>query len=121
MAEHNILGQTGEDAAAAYLAAKGYRLLHRNWRSGKKELDIIAQKDGELVVVEVKTRRDTDFALPQDAVDDKKIRRIVAAADCYIKRFGIDLSVRFDIVTVVGQKTPFQIEHIEQAFLPPIW
>ena len=121
MAEHNILGQTGENTAAAYLESKGYRLLHRNWRSGKKELDIVAQKDEELIVVEVKTRRDTDFALPQDAVNDKKIRRIVAAADCYIKRFGIDLPVRFDIVTVVGQKAPFRIEHIKEAFLPPVW
>lgn len=121
MAEHNILGQTGENAAADYLEAKGYRLLHRNWRSGKKELDMVALKDGELVVVEVKTRRDTDFALPQDAVDNKKIRRIVSAADHYIKRFEIDLPVRFDIISVVGQKAPFRIEHIREAFLPPLW
>lgn len=54
MAGHNELGKNGENQAAAYLEAQGYVIRHRNWRSGKKELDLVAEKDGELVVVEVK-------------------------------------------------------------------
>lgn len=121
MAEHNLLGRSGEEAAVDFLAAKGYVILHRNWRSGRKELDIVARQGGEVVVVEVKTRRNADFAAPEDAVGPLKIRRIVAATDVYLKRYGIDNPVRFDILTVVGERPPFRIEHIEDAFLPPVW
>ena len=51
MAKHNELGKEGENAAAEYLMSKGYSIRHRNWHSGKRELDIVAQKDGELIVV----------------------------------------------------------------------
>ena len=57
MAIHNDLGKNGEEAAALFLTEKGYHILHRNWRSGKKELDIVAEYQGELVIIEVKTRR----------------------------------------------------------------
>ena len=103
MAEHNLLGKEGEDEAAAYLVRHGYDILQRNWRYRKLELDIIAQKDGQLIIVEV------------------KIRRIVSATDVYLKRFDIDCPVRFDVISIVGDKAPFQIEHIQQAFLPPVW
>lgn len=121
MAEHNILGTFGEEEAAIYLESNKYIIRHRNWRSGKKELDIIAEKDGELIVAEVKTRRDTQFATPQDAVDGRKIRRIVAATDAYLRKFCLDLPVRFDIITIVGSENDYIIEHIKEAFYPPVW
>lgn len=121
MAAHNELGKEGEDLAALHLMEKGYRIRHRNWRSGKKEIDIVAEKDGELVIVEVKTRGNENFGRPEDAVGDRKIRNIVASTDAYLRKFGIDLPVRFDIITVIGRKPPFGIEHIEDAFLPPVW
>ena len=103
MAKHNDLGKAGENAAAAYLEKEDYLIRHRNWRKGHFELDIVAAKDNELVVVEVKTRSNTEFAQPEDAVDVPKIRRTVRAADTYIKLFQIDIPVRFDIITVVGE------------------
>lgn len=122
MADHNQLGKAGEEEAVRYLLEKGYSILHRNWRCGKKELDIVALQQGELIVVEVKTRRNTDYAKPEDAVDEKKIRRIVAAADAYLKRYALDLPVRFDIITITGSKEKeFITEHIQEAFYPPIW
>ena len=121
MAEHNILGKDGENKAVEYLIRHGYTILHRNWRSGKKELDIIARTDSELIVIEVKTRRNTEFETPEDAVNAMKIRRIVAATDAYLRKFGLDIPVRFDIITVVGSKENFVIEHIMEAFYPPIW
>lgn len=102
MAAHNELGKEGEEAASAYLSSRGYRIRHRNWHVGKLELDIIAEKDGELIVVEVKTRRNTRFGLPEEAVTERKIRRIVLATDAYVKRFAIDLPVRFDIITYLA-------------------
>ena len=101
MAEHNEFGKEGEEEAAAYLIDKGYR--------------------NELIVIEVKTRKNTRFGNPEDAVTDKKIRRIIASTDAYLRKFSVDLPVRFDIITLVGEKTPFTIEHIEEAFYPPIW
>lgn len=121
MAEHNELGKAGEDAAVAYLERNGYLVRHRNWRKGHFELDIVVAKDNELVVIEVKTRSNTAFAQPEDAVNVLKIRRTVRAADTYMKLFQVDIPVRFDIITVVGGKGDFKIEHIKEAFYPPLF
>lgn len=121
MAQHNNLGQQGEQVAADYLTERGYRILHRNWRCGHKELDIVARKENLLVIVEVKTRKDCLFATPEEAVNGRKIRRMVASADAYVRKYGIDLPIRFDLITLVGETPPFRIEHIEDAFYPPIW
>lgn len=122
MAAHNDLGRKGEELAANHLQAAGYAIRHRNWRCGHKELDIIAEKDGTLVIVEVKTRRDTDFGNPEDAVDYWKIRRIVGATDAYLRKHAIDLPVRFDVITVtLRDKEEPQLVHIESAFYPPLY
>ncbi|MCK9159901.1 MAG: YraN family protein [Bacteroidaceae bacterium] len=120
MAIHNELGKLGEDAAVAYLMQNDYIICHRNWRKGHLELDIIATKDDELIVVEVKTRRNTIFMQPEEAVNTLKIRRTVRAANAYIKDYQIDAPVRFDIITVVGKKDNFKINHIKEAFFPPL-
>ena len=117
MAEHNRLGKRGEEAAVAYLENQGYVIRHRNWHKNHLELDIVAEKEGELVVVEVKTRRNTEYIDPQDAVDWKNAHHIVVAADAYLKHFRLDMPVRFDIVSVVGTEE-FEIHHIEDAFYP---
>ncbi len=121
MAQHNELGKAGENAAVAYLESHDYVIRHRNWRRGHLELDIVAAKNNELIVVEVKTRSDTRFARPEDAVTLSKIKRTVRAADTYIKLYQIDAPVRFDIITVVGDKENFKIEHIKEAFYPPLF
>jgi putative endonuclease len=121
MAAHNELGKEGEEVAVNYLISKGYIIRDRNWRLNHLELDIVAMKDNQLVVVEVKTRSNTHYMDPEEAVNRKKIRRIVIAADSYIRQHRLDLPVRFDIVTVVGSKQPFTINHIEDAFYPPLF
>lgn len=121
MAEHNELGKAGEEAAAAYLVNHGYVIRHRNWHKGHLELDIVAAKDNELIVVEVKTRTSADIMQPEDAVTLQKIRHTVKAADTYIKLFQIDAPVRFDIITAIGRPGNLKIEHIEEAFYPPLF
>lgn len=121
MAAHNELGKEGEDEAVRYLEARGYRIRHRNWRSGRKELDIVAEHQGELIVVEVKTRRNQIYGTPEESISEAKIRRIVSSADAYVRKFRIDLSVRFDIISLTGTQKPLEIEHIINAFYPPIW
>ena len=120
MAKHLILGREGEDIAARYLEEHGYNVLDRNWRSGHKELDLIVTKDSVLVIVEVKTRTSTDYGDPWSFVDEKKIRRTVNAADAYIRYNRIDMDVRFDIVSISIEDGDFKVEHIEQAFFPPV-
>ena len=119
MAQHNELGKAGETAATEYLKAKGYEICHVNWRKGSIELDIIARTADELVFVEVKTRNG-HWEAPEDAVNNAKIRRIISAADSYIKYFDIDLPARFDIISIIGNGPNFEIEHIEDAFYPPL-
>lgn len=123
MATHNVLGKEGEEEAVQCLLQKGYTILHRNWSAGKKELDIVAMDNQQktLVVVEVKTRKNRLFGEPEEAINDTKIRRIVSSTDTYLRKFAIDLPVRFDIIAIVGEKPPFQIEHLEDAFYSPIW
>lgn len=121
MAIHNELGKEGEAEAILFLEKQGYQIRHRNWRSGKKELDIVAEYQGELIVIEVKTRRNKQFGDPEESINEKKLRRIVAAADAYIRKFRIDLPVRFDIISLTGEKSPWEITHIKDAFYPPIW
>lgn len=120
MALHNDIGKSGEDAIVHYLEKKGYLILDRNWRQGSYEIDIVAQTEEEVVFIEVKTRSDDFYSNPEDAVTNKKINRIVAAANLYVRLFAIDLPARFDIVAVIGYDPHFQIDHIEDAFYPPM-
>lgn len=120
MAEHNELGKEGEVAAVNFLKNKGYEILHTNWRRGRYELDIVAKFQDELIVTEVKTRTGVPLSAPQEALDKHKIRNIVQAADLYIKTFDTDLPVRFDLISITGYYPHFNIEHIEDAFYPPM-
>lgn len=120
MAEHNDLGKLGEDLAAAHLEENGYCILERNWESQKAEIDIIAQKDAILAIVEVKTRSSLDFGSPQDFVKPKKIQLLIKAVNAYIndreKDFQKDIEVRFDIVAIHKNGESFAIEHLTDAF-----
>ena len=118
MAEHNQLGRIGEEEACRYLGHKGYKLLERNWVFGHLEVDIIAEWYGEVVFVEVKTRRNETFADAADAVNQQKKEYLIHAAKAYMCSQGEDRPFRFDIITVTGEGEPYKIEHIEDAFYP---
>ena len=122
MAGHNDYGRWGEQKAAEYLQAKGYAICHRNWRIGHRDLDITAMsEDGQtLVIAEVKTRRNTDVADPGTSVDWRKIRNLAIAANAYVRRYNVNMDVRFDLITIVGSGDDAVITHIENAFLPPM-
>lgn len=76
MARKDDLGRAGEDRAASYLAAQGYRIVERNWRCAQGEIDIIATRDGVVTFIEVKTRTSTAFGHPFDAIDARKRDRM---------------------------------------------
>lgn len=116
MAQHNLLGRQGEEAAARFLMFNDYSILERNWRCGHLEVDIIAQKRGLLVFVEVKTLASASVILPEEHADKEKRRHIVAAAKAYLSINDLDRQIRFDIISVTGSAPPFSIRHIENAF-----
>ena len=118
MAKHNELGKIGEELAAQFLVDKGYEILERNWRNIHKEIDIIAKDGDDLVIVEVKARQTDEHGDPDIAVTKRKQRMLIAAANAYILRNNLDMSTRFDIVSIVFKDGEPVIEHIEDAFLP---
>jgi putative endonuclease len=116
MADHNELGKLGEELAVEYLQKNDYTILETNWVFQKAEIDILAQKDNILAVVEVKTRSSIDFGLPQDFVRPKKIQLLVKAVNGYVNENDLDLEVRFDIIAISKRGQEFVIEHITDAF-----
>jgi putative endonuclease len=120
MAESHNLGQKGEDLAADHLKNAGFKILFRNWKWGRHEVDIIAENHEFIVFAEVKTRSD-DFQMhPVSAVTRDKQKSIILAANGYLQKFGIDKEARFDIVTVIKSADSFKIDHIEGAFYPTL-
>jgi putative endonuclease len=117
MAEHYELGKKGEQLAVNYLIGKGYKIVERNWRFQKAEIDIIARKAEMLISVEVKTRSTKNFGNPQDFVNPKKIKLMVLAMNEYILNKDLDIELRFDIIAITKDKSSFDIEHFKAAFL----
>ncbi|MFV8368890.1 YraN family protein [Flavobacterium sp. LB2R40] len=116
MAEHNELGKLGEEMAVEFLKKDGYTIIETNWTFQKAEIDILAQKENILAVVEVKTRSSIEFGLPQDFVKPKKIQLLVKAVDAFVTQRNLDIEVRFDIIAVHKEEKSFVIEHIIDAF-----
>ena len=117
MAEHNDLGKEGEDLAVDFLQKSGYKIVARNFRYLKAEVDIIARKKNVLAVIEVKTRSTPDFGDPQNFVKQKQINLLIKAVDFFVNEHKLDVDVRFDIVAIIRNKAGTRIEHLEDAFL----
>ena len=100
MARHNELGKWGEQLAVDLLVTKGYAIVERNWRAGNLEVDIVAMKDNRIVFVEVKTRS-SEFVDPLDAIDRRRVSRIVRAANSYVKAYNIPHEVQFDVIIII--------------------
>lgn len=95
------LGHAGERFAAGWLEARGYLVVARNWRCPYGELDLVAERDGELIFVEVKTRRGVALDAPEEAVTPAKRRRLVLAAQSYLAEQGAEQRPwRIDVVAV---------------------
>ncbi len=118
MSDRKGLGPVGEEIAAACLTGKGYSIRHRNWRSGRTEIDIIAENSNFIVFAEVKTRSAGYQVHPSEAVNVPKQRTIIFAASNYIDTYGITKEARFDIITVIIGETGYETDHMEGAFYP---
>jgi putative endonuclease len=118
------LGIRGEEIAAAYLEARGYRILERNYRFQREEIDLICfqpyeryEEGGELVFVEVKARRGNAFGRPEEAVHEFKQQAIFRVAEAFLHEYRLENSIcRFDVIAITWRGHEPQIEHLENAF-----
>ena len=120
MARHNQLGKWGEDLACDLLVADGWAIAERNWRLGHPEIDIIAMNTNTIVFAEVKTRADIDED-PFEAIDRRKISNMVRAADAYLAMHpDLRQNPRFDLFGISGTPDNHRLEHLPDAFDPPL-
>jgi len=116
--DRRSVGRAGEDAAVDFLKKKGYRILGRNVRCRRGEIDIVA-RDGQVVCfIEVRTRRDVvTHAQPLESVGIRKRRRLAGLAAAYLKRHGwCGRRARFDVVSVVMEEGRLRIALVQNAF-----
>jgi putative endonuclease len=112
------IGDIGEDIAASLLQKKGYKIIERNYRFGHGEIDIIAKDGNTLVFVEVKTRNNLEFGMPESAITKSKQKQVKRIAECYLFEKKIDdTECRIDVVAILLKKdNPPLINHIINAF-----
>ena len=118
MARHLETGKEGEKLALQFLKDKGWKILEQNWRSGHREIDIIAETGGELVIVEVKVRSFIGDERLEEHIPRSKQRHLISAASAYLAYRNLDTGVRFDVILLTGSPGQYSIEHIENAFGP---
>jgi putative endonuclease len=112
-----IQGKAGEDLAARFLERNGFKIIDRNYRFERGEIDLIAEEGDELVFVEVKARRSTVFGAPEDAVTEEKQEQVQRVADGYLFEHDIDNRLcRFDVVAIEFKDGKADIRHIRNAF-----
>lgn len=116
MGKHNEFGKEGERIATEFLVKNGYEIRYQNYRYLKSEIDIIAQKENILAVVEVRARSNDQIIPIADTISPKKIKLLVMGADHYVTTNKLDVEVRFDIITILKNKKIFKIEHLKSAF-----
>jgi len=116
MSYNQDFGNDGEQLAVDYLKKKSYEILETNWRFKHKEIDIIAKYNNFLIIIEVKTRSVNYLIEPYVAVDRKKQKDLIIAANAYVVKKDLDIEVQFDIISIVITPKESKIEHIEDAF-----
>lgn len=116
MGKHNEFGKEGEQIASDLLLEKGYTIHCRNYRYLKAEIDIIAEKDGVLAIVEVRARSNDQIIPIADTITKKKIKLLVMAANTYVTENKLNVEVRFDIIAILKNKQLFKVNHLEAAF-----
>lgn len=110
------IGRLGEKAAVKWLRKNGYMIRDLNWRNGRYELDIVAEKHFVTHFVEVKTRSTGGFTTPEDAITNDKFMALTKAARSYVAQFHIDTECQFDLIAIdVALDGTLNIRMIEKA------
>lgn len=117
----NKFGSLGEKLACEFLIRNGYIIHSRNWRYKHLEVDLIAELNNKIIIIEIKTRSSNEHGDPWEFVDKKKQKNLVQAANFYLEINNIDKEVSFDIISVIIKDySEHEIQHIKDAFSPLI-
>ena len=117
MTNHKLTGNKGEIIATNYLQEKGYTIIENNWRHKHLEVDIIASNNNRLHFVEVKTRTNTKFGLPEDSISQAKMNHLKKAAEEYLYQHPEWLKIQFDVIAITLKKdSVVEIFVIEDVF-----
>lgn len=116
-----LVGKTAEDKTSAFLRKNGYKILKRNYSCRFGEIDIIAEKEEYIIFIEVKARKKGSLVSPIEAVDSKKVKRIMLTAEDYISKTETVLQPRFDVAEVevsenADKSLSYSLHYIENAF-----
>jgi putative endonuclease len=121
MADNKETGKKGENIACAFLESKGYKIVEKNFRAARCEIDIIAQRDEYIIFIEVKTRKTQKFGSASQAVGTVKRKNIITAAVMFVETndLYVNLQPRFDVIEVYmdGKTGKNYVKHIEFAFI----
>ena len=116
----NVIGAAGEQIAVRFLKSKKYIIHTTNYSNRYGEIDIIAEKDGVVAFIEVKTRKNSKYGRPSEFVTLAKQQRIISAAEYYVYNNGITEKLRFDVIEVLVKEEDsspkYYVNHIKDAF-----
>ena len=111
-----IIGDYGEVLACDFLKKHHHSILEQNYRYKRGEIDIICAKEDVLIFVEVKFRKSAAFGFPEDVVNDSKAELIQLVAENYIEQVDWKKEIRFDIISIIGNKIKTDIKHFKDVF-----
>ena len=122
MSQHKQqLGKEGEKIATAHLIKEKYKILARNYRSGRAEIDIVAMKDDLIIIVEVKTRETDKYGNPEESVGTGKINMLAQGAEDFMLDKDLHNNVRYDIVSIIKTQYKTDVHHLVDAFWPGLY
>jgi putative endonuclease len=111
------IGRTGETLAADYYRSRGFAILHTNWRHSYFEIDLVAEKGNMLHFVEVKTRRSGAFGFPEEAIDHRKLYRLMKAGVRFQQQYPQRRHVQYDVLSIrLHQGSPPEFFLIEDVY-----
>ena len=116
-AARQAFGELGERVAARWLERQGWRVVQRRFRNGRRDIDLVMERDGTVAFVEVKARRGDRFGTPVEAVNWRKQKELAKSAHIWIDRHGRpDEDYRFDVVGVLVEGSRVRVRHVTDAF-----
>ena len=111
-------GQRAEQLAVDYLLAQGFAIRNLNWRVGHKEIDIVAEKDTRLHIVEVRSLSSSFFQQPYQSIDRVKERHLITAANAYVRYYKLSMEVQLDVISIVFDGEAYSLDYFPNAIYP---
>ncbi|MDR1681003.1 MAG: YraN family protein [Prevotellaceae bacterium] len=118
MTDKQITGETGERIAKDFLVKNGFTIRQTNWREGHKELDIVAEKNNCIHIIEVRSLSSDFFQQPYHSIGKAKQRNLIAAANAYIDRYRLTQEAQIDVISIVFRGKEHTLEYIPNAVYP---